>query len=29
MKLTIDNIKPYLLFETISGSRSQNLATDS
>ena len=28
MKLTIDDIKPYLLFECISGSRSHNLATE-
>lgn len=28
MKLTIEDIKPYLLFESISGSRSHNLATE-
>ncbi|HCN42625.1 MULTISPECIES: DNA polymerase beta superfamily protein [Proteus] len=28
MKLTIEDIKPYLLFESIAGSRSHNLATE-
>lgn len=28
MKLTIEDIRPYLLFESISGSRSHNLATE-